>query len=226
MPPPPLRFDVLTLFPGLFEGFLSESILKRAIRRGLVSIDLWDIRRWATDKHRSVDDTPFGGGPGMLMMAPPVVSAVEAVQASFGDRPGRLVAMTPAGRRLDQAFVSELAREPRIVLLCGRYEGFDQRIFDLLRPEALSIGDYVLSGGEVPAMAVIDAVMRLVPGVLGDEQSAIDESFGPDGGLEYPHYTRPRRFRGLGVPEVLLGGDHAAIDRWRRRHRREAGPPT
>ncbi|QDV38660.1 tRNA (guanosine(37)-N1)-methyltransferase TrmD [Tautonia plasticadhaerens] len=226
MPPPPLRFDVLTLFPGLFEGFLSESILKRAIRRGLVSVDLWDIRRWALDKHRSVDDTPFGGGPGMLMMAPPVVSAVEAVRASFGDGPGRLIAMTPAGRRLDQAFVSELAGEPRIVLLCGRYEGFDQRIFDVLRPEALSIGDYVLSGGEVPAMAVIDAVMRLVPGVLGDERSALDESFGPDGGLEYPHYTRPRSYRGLGVPEVLLGGDHAAIDRWRRRHRREAGPPA
>lgn len=223
MRPPPLRFDVLTLFPGLFGGFLSESILKRAIRRGLISVNLWDIRRWALDRHRSVDDTPFGGGPGMLMMAPPVVSAVEAVQASFGDRPGRLIALTPSGRRLDQPFVAELAREPRITLLCGRYEGFDQRILDVLRPEALSIGDYVLSGGEVPAMVVIDAVMRLVPGVLGDERSAVDESFGPDGGLEYPHYTRPRSYRGLTVPDVLLSGDHAAIDRWRRQQRREAG---
>lgn len=225
MPPSPFRFDVLTLFPGLFEGFLSESILKRAIRRGLVSVDLWDIRRWALDKHRSVDDTPFGGGPGMLMRAPPVVSAVETVQASFGDRPGRLIALTPGGRRLDQPFVTELASESRIVLLCGRYEGFDQRILDELQPELLSIGDYVLSGGEVPAMVVIDAVMRLIPGVLGDERSAIDESFGPDGGLEYPHYTRPRTYRGRSVPPVLLGGDHAAIDRWRREHRREAGTP-
>ena len=217
--PPPLRFDLLTLFPGLFRGFLSESILRRAIRRGLIEVNLWDIRRWATDKHRSVDDTPFGGGPGMLMMAPPVVSAVETVRSAFGDRPGRLLAMTPAGRRLDQALVSELAREPRIVLLCGRYEGFDQRIFDVLRPEAVSVGDYVLSGGEVPAMTIIDAVMRLVPGVLGDDQSAIDESFGPDGGLEDPQYTRPRTFRGLDVPDVLLSGDHEAIARWRLIHR-------
>ncbi|WP_169980262.1 tRNA (guanosine(37)-N1)-methyltransferase TrmD [Tautonia rosea] len=218
-----MRVDVLTLFPGLFEGFLSESILKRAIRRGLISVDLWDIRRWALDRHRSVDDTPFGGGPGMLMMAPPVVSAVETVQACFGDRPGRLIALTPSGRRLDQPFVAELAQEPRITLLCGRYEGFDQRILDVLEPETLSIGDYVLSGGEVPAMVVIDAVMRLVPGVLGHECSAIDESFGPDGGLEYPHYTRPRSYRGLTVPDVLLSGDHAAIDRWRRQQRRQAG---
>ena len=217
--PPPLRFDLLTLFPGLFQGFLTESILRRAIRRGLIEVNLWDIRRWATDKHRSVDDTPFGGGPGMLMMAPPVVSAVETVQSAFGDRPGRLLAMTPAGRRLDQALVSELSREPRIVLLCGRYEGFDQRIFDILRPEAVSVGDYVLSGGEVPAMTIIDAVTRLVPGALGDDQSAIDESFGPDGGLEHPQYTRPRTFRGLDVPDVLLSGDHAAIARWRLIHR-------
>ena len=218
-PPPPLRFDVLTLFPGLFDGFLSESILKRAIDRKLVAVNLWDVRRWALDRHQRVDDRPFGGGPGMLMMAPPAVAAAETVQA-LGNAPGRLIALTPAGRRLDQEFVRELATEPRIVLLCGRYEGFDQRIFDLLRPEPLSIGDYVLSGGEVPAMAVIDAVMRLVPGVLGDELSAVDESFGPDGGLEYPHYTRPRAFRGLDVPEILLSGDHAAIERWRRQQRR------
>jgi tRNA (guanine37-N1)-methyltransferase len=209
---------VLTLFPGLFEGFLGESIVQRAIARKRVEVRRWDIRDWAEGKHRQVDDRPFGGGPGMVLMAPPVVAAVEAVQAT-GDRPGRLIALTPQGRRLDQEHVRALAREPRLVLLCGRYEGFDQRIFDVLQPELLSIGDYVLSGGEVPAMVVIDAVMRLVPGVLGDPASAEDESFGPDGGLEYPQYTRPREFRGLAVPEVLLGGDHAAIALWRRQRR-------
>lgn len=214
---------MLTLFPGLFEGFLGESILQRAIARKLVEVRRWDIRDWAEGKHRQVDDRPFGGGPGMVLMAPPVVAAVEAVQAA-GDRPGRLIALTPQGRRLDQPKVQELAREPRLVLLCGRYEGFDQRIFDVLQPELLSIGDYVLSGGEVPAMVVIDAVMRLVPGVLGDPASAEDESFGPDGGLEYPQYTRPREFRGRSVPEVLLGGDHAAIARWRQDRRRAAHP--
>lgn len=219
MPPPPLRFDLLTLFPGLFDGFLTESILKRAIARGLVEVHRWDIRDWAEGKHRQVDDRPFGGGPGMVLMAPPTVAAVEAVRA-MADPPGRLIALTPQGRRLDQAWVRELAREPRLVLLCGRYEGFDERIFEVLEPERLSIGDYVLSGGEVPAMVVVDAVMRLVPGVLGDAESAVDESFGPDGGLEYPHYTRPREFRGRAVPEILLGGDHAAIARWRRQNRR------
>jgi tRNA (guanine37-N1)-methyltransferase len=214
-----LRVDVLTLFPGLFDGFLNESILKRAIDRGFVEVHRWDIRDWAEGKHHQVDDRPFGGGPGMVMMAPPVVSAVEAVQA-MADRPGRLIALSPQGRRLDQQRVRELAGESRLVLLCGRYEGFDERILEVLQLESLSIGDYVLSGGEVPAMVVIDAVMRLVPGVLGDAASAIDESFGPDGGLEYPHYTRPREFRGLTVPETLLSGDHHAIDRWRRAHRR------
>jgi tRNA (guanine37-N1)-methyltransferase len=209
----------LTLFPSLFEGFLGESILKRAIERGLVQVHRWDIRDWAGGRHKQVDDRPFGGGPGMVLMAPPVVAAVEAVRAA-AEPPGRLIALTPAGRRLDQAWVAELAREPRLVLLCGRYEGFDERIFETLRPETLSIGDYVLSGGEVPAMVVIDAVMRLVPGALGDAESAVDESFGPDGGLEYPHYTRPRDFRGLAVPDILLSGDHAAIARWRREHRR------
>ncbi len=214
----PLRFDVLTLFPGLFEGFLAESILKRAIAKGLVEVHRHDIRNWAEGKHQQVDDRPFGGGPGMVLMAPPVVSAVEDVQAR-ADSPGLLIALTPRGRRLDQDRVNRLAQEPRILLLCGRYEGFDERIFDVLKPEPLSIGDYILSGGEVAAMVVIDAVMRLVPGVLGDAESAIDESFGPDGGLEFPHYTRPREFRGLTVPEILLNGDHAAIGKWRREHR-------
>jgi tRNA (guanine37-N1)-methyltransferase len=219
MSAPLLRFDLVTLFPALFDGFLNESILKRAIDKGLVEVHRWDLRDWAEGKHKQVDDRPFGGGPGMVLMAPPTVAAVEAVQAS-SERPGRLIALTPQGRRLDQDRVRELARETRIVLLCGRYEGFDERIFETLEPEPLSVGDYVLSGGEVAAMVVVDAVMRLLPGVLGDADSAIDESFGPDGGLEYPHYTRPREFRGRAVPEILLSGDHAAIARWRREHRR------
>lgn len=217
--PASIRYDVLTLFPGLFDGFLAESILNRAIANGLVEVHRWNLRDWAEGRHKQVDDRPFGGGPGMVLMAPPVVAAVEAVQA-LGDRPGRLILLSPQGRTLDQPRVRELAAEPRLTLLCGRYEGFDERIIDILEPEQLSIGNYVLSGGEVPAMVAIDAVTRLVPGVLGDAESAVDESFGPDGGLEYPHYTRPREFRGRAVPEVLLSGDHAAIDRWRRARRR------
>ncbi len=220
--PAALRFDVLTLFPGLLDGFLDESILKRAIARGLVEVHRHNIRDWAEGKHRQVDDRPFGGGPGMVLMAPPVVSAVEAVQG-LGDGPGRLLAMSPRGRTFDQPWANELASERRIVLICGRYEGFDERIFEVLTPESLSIGNYVLSGGEVAAMVVIDAVMRLIPGVLGDAESPVDESFGPDGGLEYPHYTRPREYRGLAVPEILLNGDHAAIASWRKHHRTPAG---
>jgi tRNA (guanine37-N1)-methyltransferase len=215
MAEPALRVDVLTLFPALFDGFLGESILRRAILKGLVEVKLWDLREWAEGKHRQVDDRPFGGGPGMVLMAPPVVSAVEAVRDQ-AEPHGRLIALTPSGRTLTQDRVRTLAAERRLVLLCGRYEGFDERIFEILEPELLSIGDYVLSGGEVAAMVVIDAVMRLIPGVLGDDQSAVDESFGLEGGLEHPHYTRPRSYRGRAVPEILLGGDHAAIDRWRR----------
>jgi tRNA (guanine37-N1)-methyltransferase len=216
---PALRVDLLTLFPSLFDGFLNESILKRAIEKDLVDVRRWDIRDWAEGKHHQVDDRPFGGGPGMVLMAPPTVAAVEAVQADDAT-PGRLIALTPQGQTLNQDRVRELAKERRLILLCGRYEGFDERILEILQPEQVSIGDYVLSGGEVAAMVVVDAVMRLIPGVLGDADSAIDESFGPDGGLEYPQYTRPRSFRGREVPEILLSGDHAAIARWRREHRR------
>jgi tRNA (guanine37-N1)-methyltransferase len=219
MPPPPLRIDVLTLFPAIFDGFLGQSILRRAIERHLVAIECWDLRGWAEGKHKQVDDRPYGGGPGMVLMAPPVVAAVEAVRAKVED-PGTLLALSPQGPRLDQRRVAQLAALPRLILLCGRYEGFDERIIELLQPELLSIGDFILSGGEVAAMVVIDAVVRLVPGVLGDEQSAVDESFGPDGGLEYPQYTRPRVYRDLPVPDVLLSGDHAAIARWRSEHRR------
>lgn len=214
-----MRIDVLTLFPAIFDGFLGQSIVRRAIARELVAIERWDIRDWAEGKHKQVDDRPFGGGPGMILMAPPVVAAVEAVAAA-AEPPGRLIFLSPQGRRLDQPRVEELAREPRLTLVCGRYEGFDERIIETLQPELLSIGDYVLSGGEVAAMVVMDAVIRLIPGVLGDSQSAVDESFGPDGGLEYPQYTRPRVFRSREVPEILLSGDHAAIAGWRRQHRR------
>jgi len=217
--PPPLRFDVLSLFPPLFDGFLSQSILSRAIDKGLVGIERWDIRDWAQGRHKQVDDRPFGGGPGMVLMPAPVVAATEAVRAA-AEPPGRVILLSPQGRRLDQRRVTLLALEPRIILLCGRYEGFDERIIEILEPELVSVGDFILSGGEVAAMVLIDAVVRLIPGVLGDDRSAIDESFGPDGGLEYPQYTRPRVFRGRAVPEVLLSGDHAAIDRWRHEKRR------
>jgi tRNA (guanine37-N1)-methyltransferase len=219
MPAPPLRIDVLTLFPAVFDGFLSQSILKRAIENGLVQIERFDIRAWAEGKHRQVDDRPFGGGPGMVLMAPPVVDAAEAVRQAAAPA-GRLIMLSPQGRRFDQIHAALLAQETRLILLCGRYEGFDERIIEVLKPELLSVGDFILSGGEVAAMVVIDAVARLIPGVLGDDRSAIDESFGPDGGLEYPQYTRPRVYRGHTVPEVLLGGDHAAIAQWRREHRR------
>jgi tRNA (guanine37-N1)-methyltransferase len=208
-----MRFDVLTLFPELFSGYVSESILKLALQRGLVQVHLWDVRDWATGKHKQVDDRPFGGGPGMVMMPGPVFDCVEAVQAMT--EPGELVMLTPAGERLTQRLVEELAAKKRLLLLCGRYEGFDERIRLGLKPREVSAGDFVCNGGEVPAMLVIDAVIRLIPGVLGDDQSAADESHSEDGRLEYPQYTRPREFRGMTVPDILLSGDHGAIAEWR-----------
>jgi tRNA (guanine37-N1)-methyltransferase len=211
----PVRFDVLTLFPEIFDGYLGQSILRLAQDRGLVEVHRWNIRDWSTDaKHHKVDDRPFGGGPGMILMPEPVFASVEAVQAKASP-PGLLVMLTPAGERLTQKVVTELAAHPRIVLLCGRYEGFDERIRLGLKPREISVGDFVCNGGEVPAMVVIDAVIRLAPGVLGDESSAVDESHSEPGRLEYPQYTRPREFRGMAVPEVLLSGDHGAIARWR-----------
>ena len=209
-----MRFDVLTLFPEIFQGYLSQSILKLAIDNGLVEIHLWNIRDWAPGKHHSVDDRPFGGGPGMVLMPEPVFAAVEAVQPQAPD-PGLLVMLTPAGERLTQKVVQDLATHRRIVLLCGRYEGFDERIRLGLRPREISVGDFVCNGGEVPAMTVIDTVIRYVPGVLGDPESVTEESHSDEGQLEYPQYTRPREFRGMAVPDVLLGGNHPAIARWR-----------
>lgn len=210
-----MRFDVLTLFPEIFSGYVSQSLLKKGIDAGLIGVHLHDIRRWTTDKHQKVDDRPFGGGPGMVMKVEPVVDCVEAVQ-QLAQPTGRLILLSPQGRRLDQSLVKELAAEPRLVLVCGRYEGFDQRIIDLLQPEEISIGDYILNGGEAAAMVVIDACIRLIPGVLGDEQSSQEDSFSTESGhLEFPQYTRPREFRGRTVPEILLSGDHQEIARWR-----------
>jgi tRNA (guanine37-N1)-methyltransferase len=209
-----VRFDVLTLFPEIFQGYLSQSLLKLALDAGLVEIHLWDIRDWARGKHRSVDDRPFGGGPGMVIMPEPVFDCVEAVRARAPE-PGTLVMLTPTGERLTQPLVKELSEAGRLLLLCGRYEGFDERIRLGLRPREVSIGDFVCNGGEVPAMVVIDTVVRYVPGVLGDPASLAEESHNDPGRLEYPQYTRPREFRGMAVPEVLLSGDHGAVARWR-----------
>lgn len=211
-----MRFDVLTLFPAIFEGYLGQALLKKAIDAGLVSVQLHDIRNWSRDKHHKVDDRPFGGGPGMILQVEPVVECVEAVR-QLAPHPGRLILLTPQGRRLDQTVVEELSREERLMLLCGRYEGFDQRVIDILQPDEISIGDYILNGGEVAAMVVIDAVIRLVPGVLGDEESNQQDSFSESNRLlEFAQYTRPREFRGHAVPEVLLCGNHEQIARWRR----------
>jgi len=216
-----MRFDVLTLFPEIFSGYVGQSLLKPAIARGLVDVRLHDIRDWAEGKHKHVDDRPFGGGPGMVLMPKPVVDCVEAVRAQAEDA-GTLVMLTPSGRRLTQPLVEELAGRKRLLLLCGRYEGFDDRIKQVLQPEEISVGDYVLNGGEVAAMTIIDAVIRLIPGVLGNEQSSLDDSFSSgDRLLEHEQYTRPREFRGLTVPEVLLSGDHGAIARWRESRSRD-----
>lgn len=210
-----MRFDVLTLFPEMFQGYLTQSLLKLAIQNGLVEICLWNLRDWAKGKHKSVDDRPFGGGPGMVIMPEPVYDCVEAVRPRHPD-PGQLILLTPAGECLDQRLVQELATHRRLLLLCGRYEGFDERIRLGLRPREVSIGDFVCNGGEVPAMVVIDTVIRHVPGVLGDPTSLDEESHNEPGKLEYPQYTRPREFRGMSVPEVLLSGNHAEVARWRR----------
>ncbi len=216
-----MRFDVLTLFPGIFEGYLSESLMKDAIDKGLLEVNLYDMRLWARDKHSTMDDRPFGGGPGMVLKVDRVVPCVEEVQ-SYAERPGRVVMTTPQGRRLTQRVVEELAREERLLLLCGRYEGFDQRVVDILQPDEISIGDYVLNGGEVAAEVVMDSVMRLIPGVLGDEDSAVVDSFSSGNRLlEEDQYTRPREYRGRVVPEILLSGDHGLIDKWREVNRLE-----
>jgi tRNA (guanine37-N1)-methyltransferase len=216
-----MRFDVLTLFPDIFPGYLGQSLLKRAIQAGLVDVHLHDIRDWSKGKHNTVDDRPFGGGPGMVMKVEPVVECVEAVQSLTADG-GHLVMLTPQGRRLDQRAVEGLAKHKRLILLCGRYEGFDERIRLILEPDEISIGDYVLNGGETAAMVIIDATIRLVPGVLGDEDSSEYDSFsGQRRWLECAQYTRPREYRGYEAPEVLLNGHHEEIARWRDENSRQ-----
>ena len=211
-----MRIDILTLFPEMFASFLDGSLLGAARSGGLIDVRVTNIRDFATGVHRQVDDRPFGGGPGMLLMPGPVVECVESVQRD-GAGPGHVVMLTPGGRRLDQSVVEELSRLERLVLVCGRYEGFDDRVRQTLQPDEISIGDFVLSGGEVAAMVVVDAVARLQPGVLGDAESARQDSFsGAERLVEGPQYTRPREFRGLSVPEVLLSGDHRRIAEWRR----------
>jgi tRNA (guanine37-N1)-methyltransferase len=205
-----MRIDVFTIFPGLVDGFASESLLGRARQEGMLDIRVHDVRQETTDVHHRVDDSPFGGGAGMVMIPEPIFAAVERV-----DPPRPLLYLSPTGRRLDQAYAHQLAALDGFSLLCGRYEGVDERVREHLVDAELSIGDYVVAGGEVAAMVVLDAVGRLVPGVMGNDTSADDESFS-DGLLEYPHYTRPADFRGWSVPEVLRSGDHAKVERWRR----------
>jgi tRNA (guanine37-N1)-methyltransferase len=214
-----MRIDILTLFPGIFRGFLDESLLRLAREKGLVEVHLWDIRDYTEDKHRKVDDRPYGGGPGMVMMPGPVFAAAEAAD-SAASPPARKILLSPQGRTFCQPLARELARVPRLMLICGRYEGFDERVHEGLGAEELSIGDYVLAGGEVAAMAVIDTVVRLVPGVVGDPDSTALESF-EEGLLDYPQYTRPPVFRGMAVPEVLVSGDHERVRQWRAERARE-----
>ena len=207
-----MRIDVFTIFPGVAEGPLSGSLLGRAIGAGLLDVLVHDLREWAQDRHRSVDDAPFGGGPGMVMKPEPFFAAVE----SLDPERGRVLLTSPAGRRLDQELVRELSSEDHLTILCGRYEGVDERVVDGLPAEEISIGDYVLSGGELPALVLIEAVTRLTPGVIGKEASHQQDSFSSGRLLDHPHYTRPQEFRGMPVPEVLVSGDHGEIARWRR----------
>jgi len=208
-----MRIDVLTLFPEMFAGVFTESIIKRAGEKGLIEIVVTNIRDYAVDKHRSVDDKPYGGGPGMVLMCQPVFAAVEDV-CSQGKQPDEIILLTPQGRQFNQERAKELALKERILLIAGHYEGFDERIRSKLATMELSIGDYVLSGGEIPVMALVDAVTRLIPGALGDDLSSDEESFS-NGLLEYPQYTRPAEFRGEKVPDVLLSGNHQLIKQWR-----------
>ena len=207
-----MRIDVVTIFPGIFESPLRESLLGRAIGAGLLDVRVHDLRDSTSDRHRQVDDESYGGGPGMVLKPEPVFAAVESLGA--GER--RTLLLSPAGRRLDQALARELAGEAWLVLICGRYEGVDERVVEGLGAEEVSIGDYVVAGGEVPALVVLEAVTRLVPGVIGREESHEQDSFGDEGILDHPHYTRPAEFRGMRVPETLLSGNHAEIERWRR----------
>src|SRR6184192_268428 len=205
-----MKIQVLTLFPGMFAGPLDESIVKRAREAGRLDLQIHNLRDYAHDRHRTVDDKPFGGGPGMLLKPEPIFEAVEKLSREKT----RLILLTPAGRKFNHSIARELARQEHLLLVCGSYEGFDERVREALANDELSIGDYVLTNGALPAMVIIDAVARLLPGVLGDDESSHDESFS-GALLEYPHYTRPAEFRGMKVPDILLSGNHAEIAKWR-----------
>jgi tRNA (guanine37-N1)-methyltransferase len=212
-----LNFEVLTLFPGILAGPLNESILKRGREKGLISVRTWNIRDYTEDKHRKADDSPYGGEAGMVLKPEPIFKAMDAVKSASPGDAFLTVLLSPQGRLFDHQYAEQLSREKRrIILLCGHYEAIDERVKDALVDEEVSIGDYVLTGGELAALVVIDAATRLVPGVLGDDESAYRDSFG-DGILDHPHYTRPAEFRGMQVPDVLLSGNHDAIMKWRRR---------
>ena len=210
-----MKIDVLTLFPAMFAGPLDESIVKRARDAGLLDLKIHHLRDWTHDRHKTVDDRPFGGGPGMLLKPEPLFEAIESLQREKT----RVILLSPAGRKFNQAIARELAQADDLLLVTGHYEGFDERVREALADDELSIGDYVLTNGALPAMVVIDAVVRLLPGALGDDESSHDESFS-DGLLEYPHYTRPAEFRGMKVPDVLVSGHHAEIEKWRREQAR------
>jgi len=210
-----MRFEILTTFPGIVDSVTSESIIGKARQRGIIEVEAVNLRDFTHDRHRTTDDAPFGGGPGMVMKCEPVFEAVETLTSRRSAGKPRVLLMTPQGRRFDQKLAEELARESHLIFICGRYEGVDERIRESLVDDEVSIGDYVLTGGELAALVIVDAVARLVPGVLGDESSSESESFS-SGLLEYPQYTRPAEFRGHATPEVLLSGNHAEIEKWRR----------
>jgi tRNA (guanine37-N1)-methyltransferase len=209
-----MKIDVLTLFPAMFAGPLDESIIKRARQAGILDLRIHDLRDWTHDRHRTVDDSPYGGGPGMVLKPEPLFEAVEALKAGLGGKT-KVILTSPSGRRFDQSVARELATEESLVFICGSYEGYDERVREHLVDDDLSIGDFVLTNGNLPAMVIIDTVARLLPGALGDDASSEDESFS-HGLLEYPHYTRPAEFRGWTVPEILTSGNHAAVEKWRR----------
>lgn len=209
-----MKFDILTLFPGMFAGAFDESIIKRGQEKQLIEIKLHNIRDWAFDKHQTADDAPYGGGAGMVMKPEPLAACIESVKSL--QPASTVVMMSPQGRKLNQKVVTELASRDGLIIICGRYEGIDERIRQSYAEDDISIGDYILSGGEIAAMVIVDAVTRVVPGVLGSSESAENDSFG-DGLLEYPHYTRPPEFKGISVPESLLSGNHELIRKWRRR---------
>ncbi|HET9567172.1 MAG TPA: tRNA (guanosine(37)-N1)-methyltransferase TrmD [Vicinamibacterales bacterium] len=210
-----MKFDIVTIFPSMIEAGLGEGVVSRGVERGLLNVAVHDLRRWTTDRHRTVDDVPYGGGPGMVMKAEPLMRAVSEIRETRGT-PDSVVSLSPQGRTFTQAEAERLGRLEHIVLLCGRYEGMDERVRDMVATEEISIGDYVLSGGELAALVVVDAVSRLVPGVVGDEQSVAQDSFSR-GLLDHPHYTRPAEIAGHRVPDVLLSGHHADVRRWRRK---------